>query len=303
MSVPALWQPLYPFPSRFAQVNGFRCHYLDEGQGEPLLLLHGNPTWSFYYRDLIRGLRDRYRLIAPDHIGCGLSEKPDDARYPYRLERRVEDIDALVRQLDLPEKLTLVLHDWGGMIGLAWASRHPQRVGRLVLLNTAAFGLPAGKRLPWQLALVRNTPLGALLVRGCNAFSAGLVRFCTVRPLSTAVRAGYLYPYRTWSDRRAVLRFVQDIPLRPSDPGFDLVQSVDAGLARFAEVPTFIGWGARDFVFDDAFLEGWRKRMPHAEVHRFAEAGHLVLDDAGEQLLPLIRDFLARHPLPGGANA
>jgi haloalkane dehalogenase len=260
-------------------------------------MLHGNPTWSFFFRGLIAGLRDRCRVVAPDHIGCGLSDKPGDERYSYRLQRRVDDLDALLEYLGIRERITLVLHDWGGMIGMAWASRYPHRVARLVILNTTAFRVP-GKRLPWQLRLIRNTPLGPLLVRGLNLFSEGLVRFCAARPLPPSVRAGYLAPYRTWRDRIAVLRFIQDIPLGPGDPSYDLVKSVEEGLSQFRDVPMLICWGARDFVFDDDFLAGWRERFPHALVHRFRNAHHLVLEDAGDEVLALVRDFLTRHPLP-----
>lgn len=297
MDLPEPLRRLYPFASRFLDVGGHRCHVIDEGAGAPLVMVHGNPTWSFYFRDLLREFRLTHRVIAWDHIGCGLSDRPTDAEYPYRLQRRVEDMAALLDQLGVRERITLVLHDWGGMIGMAWASRHPERVRRLVLLNTAAFGLPPGKRLPWQLGIVRNTPLGPLLVRGLNAFSLGLLATGVVRPLAAAVRQGYLFPYRSWSDRRAVLRFVQDIPLAPDDPGYDLVRQVDAGLDRFRQTPTLICWGGRDFVFDDAFLAGWRERLPDAEVHRFADAGHLVLEDAGERIIPLMHSFFSRHPV------
>jgi haloalkane dehalogenase len=284
-------------PSAFLEVSGgHRYHYIDEGQGEAVVMVHGNPTWSFVFRHLIAGLRDRYRVIAPDHIGCGLSDKPDDSQYEYRLRRRVDDLDALVEHLGL-RSLTLVLHDWGGMIGMAWASRHPERVKRLVILNTASFLMPQGKKLPWSLWLVRNTPLGPVLVRGLNAFSRGAVRYCVCKPLAPEVRAGYLKPYGSWKDRLAVLRFVQDIPLAPGDCGYDLVRSVQDGLHRFQDVPMLICWGAKDFVFDDHFLAEWQRRFPRAEVHRFADAGHLVLEDAGDRILPLVRDFFLRHPV------
>lgn len=296
--LPAPLARLLPFPSRFVQVGGQRLHVLEAGAGDPVVMVHGNPTWSFYYRNLLRALAPSHRVLAFDHVGCGLSDKPDDAHYPYRLERRVEDMDGLLDQLGVSGRITLLLHDWGGMIGMAWASRRPERVARLVLLNTAAFGLPPGKRLPWQLWLIRKTPLGPLLVRGLNAFSLGLVSSCVVRPLDPDVRAGYLYPYRNWADRRAVLRFVQDIPLVAGDPGHERIRQVDAGLGRFRQTPTLICWGGRDFVFDDAFLAGWRERLPEAEVHRFADAGHLVLEDAGERIVPLIHAFFSRHPLP-----
>lgn len=293
---------LYPFAPRYLELPGARMHFVDEGRGEPVVMVHGNPTWSFYYRDLIRALRDDYRTVVPDHVGCGLSDKPGDDRYEYTLDRRVADLETLLDTLGLTENLTLVLHDWGGMIGMAYASRHPERVKRLVVLNTAAFLLPAGKRLPFSLWLVRNTPLGALLVQGFNAFSRGAVRYCAMRPLDPAVRAGYLAPYDSRANRIAVLRFVQDIPLKPGDRAYATVREVQDGLDRFRDVPKLICWGERDFVFDGAFLAEWERRFPDAEVHRFADAGHFVLEDAGAAIIPLVRDFLRRHPLKPNAS-
>jgi haloalkane dehalogenase len=277
--------------------DGLRLHYRDEGQGEPVVMLHGNPTWSFYFRNLIAGVRDRYRVIAPDHMGCGQSDRPDDQQYEYCLRRRVDDLETLLNHLGLNDRLTLVLHDWGGMIGMAYASRHPERIARLVILNTAAFLLPAKKKLPWQLWLIRKTPLGPFLVRGLNAFVRGALRYGVVHPLLPEDRDKYMEPYCTWKERLGVLRFVQDIPLAPGDPSYDLVCEVQDGLHRFQQVPILICWGARDFVFDDDFLAEWRRRFPAAEVHRFEDAGHLVLEDAGDRIVPLLRDFLARHPL------
>jgi haloalkane dehalogenase len=290
-------RPLYPFSGHFLDLGGLRYHYLDEGRGEPLVMLHGNPTWSFYYRNLVLGLRDNYRTIVPDHIGCGLSDKPDDSRYEYSLRQRIADLETLLDHLELRDNLTLVLHDWGGMIGMAYAHRHPERIKRLVILNTAAFPPPPGKRLPWSLRPCRNAILGPLLVRGLNAFSRGAVRYCVTKPLPPEVRDGYLAPYDSWKNRIAVLRFVQDIPLAPGDRGFDLVNEVALGLHRFAALPILICWGEHDFVFDRHFLDEWRRRFPAAEVHSFPDAGHYVLEDAGGEILPLIRDFLRRHPL------
>jgi haloalkane dehalogenase len=287
-------QDLYPFQGKTLSIGGFRLHCLDEGSGPPVVMLHGNPTWSFYYRNLVLALRDTHRTIVPDHIGMGLSEKPPTDRYPYTLARRVEDLDRLLEQLEVREPVTLIVHDWGGMIGLTWAVRHPERVARLVVLNTGAFHLPAPKALPWQLRLVRNTPLGSLLVRGLNAFCRGAVRTCcTRRPMPADVRAGYLRPYDSWANRVAVLRFVQDIPLKADDPGYDVVTATQDGLARLRDVPMLICWGMRDFVFDQHFLAEWERRFPAAEVHRFADAGHYVLEDAAEEIIPLVRQFVA----------
>lgn len=294
----------YPFEGEALPLHGgLRYHYLDEGQGEPLVMVHGNPTWSYFFRKLVLGLRDQYRCIVPDHIGCGLSDKPPDSRYSYTLKQRANDLEVLLDHLGVKDKITLVLHDWGGMIGMTYAHRHPERIARLVILNTAAFLLPEGKELPWSLWLFRNTPLGPWLVTGLNAFCRGAARSCVVRPLSPAVREAYLAPYDTKDHRRAVLRFVQDIPLGPSDPSYALVQEVQEGLPRFADRPMLICWGMKDFVFDVHFLNEWVRRFPQAEVHRFDDAGHYALEDAGDEVLGLIRNFLLAHPLVQQAKA
>jgi haloalkane dehalogenase len=285
---------LYPFMSHFLDLGGLRYHYLDEGRGEPVLMLHGNPTWSFYYRQLVLALRDRYRVIVPDHIGCGRSDKPGDKYYRYTLEQRARDVAKLLDALGIDGNLTLVLHDWGGIIGMLYAHWHPERIKRLILFNTAAFHLPAAKPFPWPLWLCRNTPLGPWLVRGLNLFCLGASRVCSRRGLPADVRRGYLAPYQSWADRIAVLRFVQDIPLSPGDPAYALVSDVQAGLARFRDRPVLVCWGARDFVFDDHFLRAWINHWPQAEIHRFADAGHFVLEDAVGEIIPLVRDFLAR---------
>ena len=154
------YRHLYPFESRWLDIQGHRYHYVDEGAGEPVILVHGNPTWSFFFRGLITELRESYRVIAVDHIGCGLSDKPGDADYGYFLERRVADLDALLDHLQLGDNLTFGVHDWGGMIGMAYASRHPNRIARLVVLNTAAFPLPATKPLPPGIRICRDTRVG-----------------------------------------------------------------------------------------------------------------------------------------------
>ena len=289
---------LYPFAPHYFDVSGHRMHYVDEGQGDPVVMVHGNPTWSFYYRDLIEALKSEHRTIALDHVGCGRSDKPDDDAYDYTLQSRVSDLGALVEALDLRD-ITLVVHDWGGMIGMAWATQNPDLIKRLVILNTAAFLLPSDKPLPTSLRLARTRGLGALLVRGCNVFSLGAVRYCvTRRPMPKAVAAGYLEPYDSWAHRIAVHRFVQDIPLEPTDRAYAIVQDTADSLPGLADKPMLIAWGLRDFVFDHQFLGEWVRRFPKADVHRFEDCGHLVLEDAGEEIIELVRDFV-RAPAPG----
>ena len=288
---------LFPFTPNYLDIDGHRMHYVDEGEGDVVLMLHGNPSWSFLYRDLIGELKRDHRAVAPDHIGCGRSDKPGDGAYDYTLASRVSDLSRLVEELDVRD-ITLVMHDWGGMIGMAWATRHADRIARLVVLNTAAFPLPPGKRFPAALALARVPGLGALLVRGANAFSRAAVRRCVTRkPMSDEVAAGYLEPYDSWAHRIAIHRFVQDIPLGAGDRAYEIVRRTAEELDRLVDIPLLICWGMKDFVFDEYFLDEWKRRFPAADVHRFPDCGHYVLEDAGEAIVPLVRRFLEAHPL------
>ncbi len=289
----------YPFVGHFLDRDGIGLHYLDEGAGgDAVVMVHGNPTWSFYYRRLVLGLRDQCRVLALDHIGCGLSDKPDDSRYEFTLARRVADLDALIAHAKLPEKITLVLHDWGGMIGMTWAARNPHRIARLVLLNTAAFHLPKTKKLPPSLWLCRNTPLDALLIRRAGLFARLVTRRGVATPeLSPVERDPYLAPSTAKASRLAQLRFVQDIPLVPDHPTYALVSEVQAKLPQFQRTPALMCWGAKDWVFDDHFLAEWKRILPQAEVHRFPDASHLVLEDKPDEILALVKQFFAKHPV------
>lgn len=285
--------PDFPFKNKHINRDGLKYSYVDEGQGDPVVMVHGNPSWSFYYRNLITALKNDYRCIAPDHIGCGLSDKPDDDQYEYTLERRVDDLEALLDHLGLTENITLVLHDWGGMIGMAWATRHPERVKQLVILNTSAFHLPDTKRLPLGLWICRNTWLGTLLVRGCNAFARGAATVgCKRNPMPKELRDAYCAPYDSWENRIATLRFVQDIPLRGEDKAYPIVTEVELKAKQFRDRPMLICWGMKDFVFDKHFLKRWTSEFPQAEVHRFPDCGHYILEDASDEVIGHIIDFL-----------
>lgn len=306
--------PDYPFtPRRFDVRPGIAMSYLDEGprDGEVVVMLHGNPSWSFYWRHLVTGLADRYRCIVPDHVGMGLSDRPDDgggtlppaaARdapgcYDYTLQSRIEDLDALLQHLCIEGPVTLAVHDWGGMIGFGWALRDPARVRRLVVTNTAAFPLPAVKPMPWQLSLGRDSRAGGWLIRRFNLFARGAARLGTKRRLPRDVRNAYAGVYDGWREAIATLRFMQDIPLREGDRAWTLLKASEAQLPRYADRPAFIAWGLRDFVFDRHFLEGFTRALPQAQVRAFDDANHYVLEDRHEVLVPEIRAFLDAHPL------
>jgi haloalkane dehalogenase len=292
------YRHLYPFQSRFMSINGHRYHYVDEGRGPAVLMLHGNPTWSFYYRHLIAALAPGHRVVAPDHIGCGLSDKPGAHAYGYRLEDRVADLEAFIHRLMPDTPLTLVVHDWGGMIGMAFALRHLNKIQRLVITNTSGFLPPAGKPIPLRLRLLRNMPsFAGPAVLGLNIFARAALIMAARRRLPRDVRRGLIAPYDRPKNRIATLRFVQDIPLSDGDPSFALVKSVDDQLHRLRHLPMLICWGKHDFVFDLDYFHEWQRRFPDAEAHLFEDAGHYLLEDEPRAVTATIQDFLHRHPI------
>jgi pimeloyl-ACP methyl ester carboxylesterase len=292
------FQHLYPFNSHYFKRNGLAYHYIDEGAGEPVLMIHGNPTWSFYFRSLIRSLSSRYRVIAPDHFGCGLSSKPETTHYDYSLRSRIDDMEAFIDYLGLRGKITMVAHDWGGIIGLAYAVKYPEKTGRIIIMNTAAFFPPDGKKLPFRLRMIRDIrPFSILAVLGFNLFARGAAFMASHKGLSREVRLGLTAPYNCWKNRIATLKFVQDIPLREKDASYAVVKNVDENLHHLGHVPMLICWGKHDFVFDMSYLAEWQRRFPNAEVHLFSDAGHYVLEDEPEKIQIRITDFLKRNPL------
>lgn len=278
---------LYPFRSNYLTVPGGRMHYLDEGDGPPIVMLHGNPTWSFYFRELVKGLRDRYRVIVPDHIGCGLSDKPQ--QYPYTLATHIDNVERLVDHLQLSD-VTLAVHDWGGAIGFGWASRHAGLVRRFVIFNTTAF---LGGRMPFRIRVCRWPVFGDVALLRFNAFArAAIYMACAKRERMTPmVRRGYLLPYDTPANRVATLCFVRDIPVRPTVPSHPVLKEIEAGLAQFRDHPMQIFWGMKDWCFTPWFLDEWTTRFPQAQVHRLHDAGHYVVEDAHEQIAPLFSSF------------
>jgi len=287
------FKELYPFESHYLDLNGLQYHYLDEGQGETLLLLHGNPTWSFYYRNLIRAMRSQYRCVAPDHIGCGLSDKPQD--YDYTLSRHIDNLERLVDHLQL-DNITLVMHDWGGAIGMGLAVRHPERIKRLVVFNTAAFLMD---RIPFSINLCRQPVIGPVAILHFNLFARmGVVWACKERHrLTKQVKKGYLAPYNCPENRIGNLRFVQDIPMEPTVPSYPVLEHIESKLGYFRDRPVLIVWGMKDFCFNHHFLERWKTYFPGAEVHEIEEGGHYVVEDAYEDIIPWMIQFFKRNPV------
>lgn len=288
----AAWADEYPFESRWLQLEGARMHFIDEGprDGPVLLMMHGNPTWSFYYRNLVRALRDRYRCVVPDHIGCGLSDKPQD--YEYRLRRRIDDVEALVDHLGI-ERFTIVVHDWGGAIGMGLGARRPDAVERLVVFNTAAF---RDTKIPFSINICKIPGFGELAVKGFNGFvlTAQIRAIYDRANLAGPIREAYLAPYDSWANRVAIHAFVKDIPMNPSHPSWDTLGEVEEALAQFRDRPVLIVWGDDDFCFDEHFRGRWEALFPDAEVHALEDASHFVVEDATDRIIEWMSAFLQR---------
>lgn len=283
----------YPFASHWFQTDRGIQHFVDEGSGPVLLMVHGNPTWSFAWRRLVAGLRDRYRVIAIDHLGCGFSEKPQD-RDAYTLDGHIRRLQALVELLGLND-VTLFGHDWGGAIGMGCAGRMQERFRRFVLMNTGAFRSQA---IPFRIALCRIPVLGMLGDQGLNLFARAALTMAVEKPLTPAARAGFIAPYDSWKHRIAVHEFVQDIPLNDSHRSYATLTQVEQSLAAFGQHPVKLIWGMKDWCFTpQEFLTGFTRRFPLASVTQIASAGHYVFEDAADQVLAESTAFLQSHPL------
>lgn len=277
---------LYPFKSNFLKLeDDLSYHYIDEGEGKPVLMIHGNPTWSFYYRNLAQTLKGDHRVIMPDHIGCGLSDKPQD--YKYTLQNHVENLKKLILFLDL-KKISLVVHDWGGAIGFGAAVDLPDRFEKIVILNTAAFQI---KRIPFTINLCKNKYFGRYIVKNWNAFAWPATFMASKKGLSKIEKQGYLLPYNNPENRIAIAEFVQDIPMTNDHPTYNTLRSIESKLKNL-KIPKLILWGGQDFCFNDLFFNRWKEIYPDAYYKYYKDAGHYILEDEKSDVIKNIQDFV-----------
>ena len=290
----------WPYAPRWFDTPDGRMHYVDEGpqHGDPVVMLHGNPTWGFLYRKFIPALVEAgHRAIVPDHLGFGRSEKPDDPER-YRIHRHADRLEALLESLDLRDA-TVVPQDWGGPIGLRWAVRHAERVRGLFILNTFAHRPRDRVKLPAPLRLFRAPGAGELAVKGAHLFVRGfLFRAGVVHRdrLTADVKSAYLAPHPNWKSRTPILVFPREIPSGPEGPVSELCAEVEAGLERhFRSRPVAIAWAMRDIAFTPQILEqAWGGTFPDARVTRLEHAGHYLQEDAHERIVPELLEFLGR---------
>ncbi len=289
------WKAEYPFESRYLDLHGSRMHFVDEGprdSQQAIVCVHGNPTWSFYYRSIIHRFTGVHRSLAVDHIGCGLSDKPQD--YDYCLAKHTANLVEWLDALDL-RNVVMVVHDWGGAIGLGAAIQRPERIAKLMILNTAAFPPPY---IPLRIAACRFPILGSAAIRYFNAF-AGTATWMAIDRLprlSPAARDGLLYPYQTAADRIAIDRFVQDIPMSSKHRTRSVLERLEEQLPSLARKPARIVWGVKDWCFRMECLDRLKLALPHANVRELLDVGHYVMEEASDEVIEEMEKLLACDP-------
>ncbi len=281
----------FMFTPHYHQINDFAMHYVDEGSGEPLVMLHGDPTWGYLFRHFIPPLARGARCIVPDQMGMGKSGIPaDPAR--YHLREHIDNLESLLLHLDLRD-ITLVLHDWGGPVGLGFATRHPTRIKRLVLLNTWAFAAWPGGPFPRLVELIRSAR-GEAFVLKRNGYLEPAIVGSTHHPehLTETVLAAYRAPYPTPESRLAMLCWSRDIPVSETDASYAEMQRIEDGLSQFAHIPVLLIWGMHDPVLPPTVLRRWQAIYPHATTYEMEDASHFLQEDAPDQIIGWIETFL-----------
>jgi len=259
-------------------------HYIDEGEGDPILMLHGNPTWSYFYRNLVKGLSKTNRVIVPDHIGMGLSDKPQNAA--YSLDFHIKNLELLIEHLHL-KNIILTVHDWGGAIGFGYVVNHLENVKKIVILNSTAF---YDAKIPLRIKVCCGA-FSKLLTQRLNLFAKAATFMSTTKKLAPETKQGYLLPYNSFSDRIGIYTFLKDIPIKPEQKTRHLLDSIEARLHEITS-DILILWGKKDFCFTEHYFNRWKEFFPSAKARLYENAGHYILEDVPDEVLKEIGEFV-----------
>jgi len=280
----------FPFKPNFRETNGFQMHYVDEGKGEPIVCVHGEPTWGYLYRKFITPLSMFNRVVVPDHMGFGKSDVPQDK--PYILAQHIDNFTKLLLELDLQD-ITLVCQNWGGPISLGFATAHPEKVKRLVIMNTGVGVLPVGTRT-WISDMeekgIYEDVLGDMATFIPRMFAATLV---SGPPSETLIRA-YTAPFPNRASCVGAIAFPRDIPVGDDHPSAKTMRSIEQNLDLLRGKEKIIIWGMKDPVFPKRTFDWWKKVYPRTKSYELPEASHWLQEDCPETIVTIITNFLRK---------
>lgn len=277
---------LYPFTSHYVPLSTGQMHYIDEGSGDPVVMVHGNPDWSFSFRKVILGLRSEFRCIAPDHMGFGLSDKPNN--WSYRVADHAANFAEFIQSLALPP-IHLMVNDWGGPIALRYAIDHPASVKSLIIMNSWAWPV---RHLPhfWLYSTIIGGPIGQYLIRKHHFFSKVLLKLAIHQKeqFTPHIHQHYLMPHRHEKERQGIWTFAREIR-----QATHLLQSLDDQLGAIAHLPAMLIWGLHDPAFGRHFLRQWQLQLLDPEVVELKEAGHFPQEDQPQSVISATQKFIA----------
>ena len=279
----------FPYEPHYMEVNGFSMHYVDEGEGEPIVCFHGEPDWGYLYRQFIKELSKTNRIIVPDMMGFGKSDVPQDKA--YILEEHVDNVKKLLLNLDL-KNITIVVQDWGGPIGFGFAVDYPERIKRLVIMNTS-IGVMKEEAKPWYHYMEKKGTYEEFLKDPANILQMGMVHKEKLTP--TVLRA-YNAPFPSDEYYIGVLAWPKDIPVGEDHPSAKAMMHIRNNLDRLSDKDKILIWGMKDPIFPKWMTEWWNKIYPGIETHKIVSASHFLQEDAPEEIIALITQFLAEHP-------
>ncbi len=275
---------LYPYESKFIKLGSYNLHYLDEGKGNVILMLHDFPMWSFEFRFLVKEFSATHRVIAIDLMGFGLSDKPP--RYDFKLENHIDNIERVVNHLDLAD-ITLVGHGWGCTAGLGFAVRNTHKVKAFSIINATAFST---FRLPLRIRIGRVPWLA-----GKFDIPLRLYKLECRRAMPSDLAEAYLLPYTEKGAEIPMYKFLEDIPCSPESDSTDTILEIETGLWLFKHYPICIIWGMKDWLFSPGNLKKWMAAYPDAEVHKFDKAGRFIIEDAPIEISNILKNFFSKH--------
>ncbi|MFX0133394.1 MAG: alpha/beta fold hydrolase [Candidatus Hodarchaeota archaeon] len=292
----------FPFKPNIKEINGFDMHYVDEGKGEPIVCVHGEPTWGYLYRHFITELSKNNRVVVPDHMGFGKSDVPQDK--PYVLARHVDNLTKLLLKLDL-KNITLIMQDWGGPIGFGFATRNPDLIKRLIILNTGVGVFPEGTP-PWY----QDTKLEGVPDLGneeiYNKTLSDMKNFIPImfkyaiynqKKVTPIMLKAYTTPFPNKESSIGAVAFPKDIPIGFSHPSANFMLETFKNLKKLSDRPKILIWGLKDPIFPKIVIDLWKSiyRDLKNSTHFIENASHFLQEDASEEIINYIKSFLQKN--------